>query len=191
MMPLCISSAPILGPTDSVPRSSYLSPIVSSTSLIATCWHHSARWSGVMSMLRDVGVAARQLALLDGEADAAHRIAPVRGVERAGRRELDVAGPGRTGLDAPAVAGAALHDALGVGDALGVAFLALDADQGRAGVAEFLQRDLADAQAAQGRAQLVEMDRALLGAHLDGDAALEVDAEVEAEHEDADQRQPR
>src|SRR5713226_146604 len=48
--PLCISSAPILGPTDSVRRKSYLSPIVSSTSLIATCWHHSARWSGVMSM---------------------------------------------------------------------------------------------------------------------------------------------
>ena len=41
------------------------------------------------------------------------------------------------------------------------------------------------------RAQLVEMDGALLGAHLDGDAALEVDAEIEAEHEDADQRQRR
>src|SRR3954464_5439393 len=31
------------------------------------------------------------------------------------------------------------------------------------------------------------MDLALLGADLDGDAALEVDAEVEAEHEHADQ----
>ena len=51
--------------------------------------------------------------------------------------------------------------------------------------------DLADAERAHGRAQLVEMDRALLGAHLDGDAALEVDAEIEAEHDHADQRQRR
>ena len=118
MMPLCISSSPILGPTNSVPRSSYLSPIASSTSLIATCWHHSARCSGVMSILAVLVVAARQLALEDGEADAAHRIAPAGGVERAGRGELDVAGAGRAGLDAPAVAGALLHDAVGVGHAL-------------------------------------------------------------------------
>ena len=99
--------------------------------------------------LGGVGRAARQLALLDGEADPAHRIAPAGRVERARRGEFDVAGVGRAGLDAPAVAGAPLHHALGVGHALGVAFLALDADQGGAGVAEFLQRDLADAQSAQ------------------------------------------
>src|SRR5260370_16972432 len=51
MTPLCISSSPIFGPTDSVPRRSYLELIASSTSLIATCWHHSARCSGVMSIL--------------------------------------------------------------------------------------------------------------------------------------------
>ena len=110
-------------------------------------------------------------------------------VERLRRGELDVAGAGRARLHAPAGAGAPLHHALGVGHALGAAFLALDADQGGAGVAELLQRDLADAEPAQRRAQLVELDRALLGAHLDGDAALEVDAEIEAEDEDADQRQ--
>ena len=80
-----------MGPTNSVPRSSYLPPIVSSTSLIATCWHHSARCSGVMSILAVLVVAARQLALLEGEADAAHRIAPAGGIERARRGELDVA----------------------------------------------------------------------------------------------------
>jgi len=138
---------------------------------------------------RGVGVAARQLTLLGSEADPAHRVAPVRRVERAGCRELDVAGIGRAGLDAPAVAGAALHDALGIGHALGVALLALHADQGRAGVAEFLQRHLSHAQRTQRGAQLVEMDRALLGAHLDGDAAFEVDAEIEAEHQGAQQRQ--
>ena len=45
-----------------------------------------------MSIVRGVGVAARQLALLDGEADPAHRVAPAAGIERAGRGELDVAG---------------------------------------------------------------------------------------------------
>src|ERR1044072_9601368 len=104
------------------------------------------------------------------------------------RRERELAGPGRAGLHGPAVARAPLHDALGVGHALVVAFLALDADQRGAGVAELLQRHLADTEMAQGRAQLLELDGALLGLHLDGDAALEVDAEIEAEDEDTDQR---
>ena len=75
-----------------------------------------------------------------------------------------------------------------MGDALGVALLALDADERGALVAELLQRDLADAQVAEFRSQGVELDLALLGADLDGDAALEIDAEVQPEHEHADQR---
>src|SRR5206468_11003765 len=86
-----------------------------------------------------------QLALQHGETDAAHRIAPAAGIERAGRGENHVAdmAVGR-GLDAPAVAGAALQHPFGVGDALRVALLALHPDQRRRIVAELLQRDLAD-----------------------------------------------
>ncbi len=84
-------------------------------------------------------------------------------VERGRRRELDIAGSGRAGLHLPALAGALLHHALGAGDALVVAFLALDADQDGAGIAEFLQRDLADAQGAHGVTQLVELGLAVLG----------------------------
>src|SRR5262249_59032349 len=125
--------------------------------------------------------AARQLTLEDGEPHPAHRVAPAGGIERVWRRELDIAGVGCARLGAPALAGAALHDALGVGHALRAAVLALHADQRGAGIAELLQRDFAHAQPARGAAQLVEMGGALLGAHLDGDAALDIDAEIDAD----------
>ncbi len=140
--------------------------------------------------LGGVGRPARQLALEHGEADAAHRVAPAGGVERAGRGEFDVAqlGVGQR-LDAPAIARALLHHLVGMGDARGIALLTLHADQRGGVVAEFLQRDFADPQRAQGGAQLIEVDRALLGAHLHGDAAFEVDAEVETDEDDAQERQ--
>ena len=46
----------------------------------------------------------------------------------------------------PALASASLHDALGTGHALRPTILALDADEGRRRIAEFLQRDFADTQ---------------------------------------------
>jgi hypothetical protein len=129
------------------------------------------------------------LAILQGETDRAHGLAPAVRIERTGRGEGDVAGVAGARNHAPAVARALFHHVVGMGDAGRIAFLALHAHQGALVVAEFLQSDFANAQAAGRGPQVVEMDVALLGAHLDGDAAFEVDAEIEAERDDADDRQ--
>src|SRR5579859_611245 len=82
---------------------------------------------------------------------------------------------------------ASLHHLVRARNAARAAFLALDADQRRARVAELLQRDLAHAKASQRAAQLLEPGGSLLGADLHRDAALEIDAEVEAHHGDRQQ----
>src|SRR5690606_10271140 len=58
-----------------------------------------------------------------------------------------------------------------------------DVDENVRGLAELMQRHIADAEAAEAAAQRPEVGR-LLRAHLDQQAAAEVDAEVEALHQD-------
>ena len=72
-----------------------------------------------------------------------------------------------------------------------IARLALDADQDLGGRAEFLQRDLAEAEAGQRAPHLPDIGLPL-GADLDQDAAREIDPEVEPapdEHPDREHSQ--